>query len=283
MRRLKPCHPVSTRFRRPKQHPARALLTSTWRVALAVLTLNTPAAAAQAAPTTPADTAAPPPVADTAAPPPVAESAAPPPVADTTAPPPAPASAPLDDERPPPARPPPAPDELLKPHTFVHFSPATVGVTPIADASVFAYAWGIGVGRFLTAGKRFAATVGGFAEHMVIAASGYDTDRVYAQSSLRLGPELRLGTRSKRIFAYGVGRLGVDMNFNYDEYDLDPETGNTIPGKHYPVYPWVIGSLGGGVQGFIGRHFIIGGEPTVELGGEAYFLVRLRLILGVRF
>ncbi len=275
MRRLKSCHTASTRARRPKPHPTRALLTTTWRVALAVLALNNPAVAAQAAPTAPAESTAPSP--------PVADTAPPPPVADTTAPAPPPASAPLDDERPQPARPPPPPDELLKPHTFVHFSPLTVGVTPIADASVFAYAWGIGVGRFLTAGKRFAATVGGFAEHMVIAASGYDSATVYAQSSLRLGPELRLGTRSKRIFAYGVGRLGVDLNFNYDEYNYDPNTGDTLPGKHYPVYPWVIGSLGGGVQGFIGRHFIIGGEPTVELGGEAYFLVRLRLILGVRF
>lgn len=194
------------------------------------------------------------------------------------------ASAPPDAERPPTARPlpPPPPDELLKSHTYVHFSPLTVGVTPIADAATFAYAWGIGVGRFFATRKRFAAAIGGFAEHMVVAYS-LEAGSIDAQNSLRLGPELRLGTRSKRIFAYGVGRIGVDMLFNYEDYEYDPDTGLSNVTKHHAVYPWLVGSIGGGVQGFIGRHFIVGGEPTLELGGEAYVLVRVRLILGVRF
>jgi hypothetical protein len=170
---------------------------------------------------------------------------------------------------------------------YVHVSPGLVGFTPIADAATVAYVWGLAGGRYFTAGKRFAGAAGGFGEHMMLwFLSGEGPGGVGPPThEVRLGAELRLGMRGRRgrVFAYGIGRLGAALTLDYYTYDNDPVTYEPINRRTVSVYPWVMGSAGAGVQGLIGRRLLIGGEQFFDIGGDAFFLARFRLIVGVRF
>lgn len=181
---------------------------------------------------------------------------------------------------------------LHKGGNYVHLSPGIVGFTPIADASTAAYVWGVAGGRYFTAGRRFAGSAGGFGEHMMVwffpggdAGDGAASGAAGPEHEVRLGAELRLGMRGPRgrLFAYGIGRLGAALTLDYEVYDYDPVTYQPINFRRVPVYPWVMGSAGAGVQGLIGRRLLIGGEQFFDISGDAFFLVRLRLIVGVRF
>lgn len=176
---------------------------------------------------------------------------------------------------PPEPAPPPGPD-LHAGGNYVHLS-VGAGLTPIADASAGAIGWGLAGGRYFVAGERFAGAAGGFGEHVPIwLGAGPPLHDV------RFGAELRLGGRTRRLFAYGIGRLGTILNFNEDTYEYDPAT-MTEKVVHHDVYPWLFGSLGAGVQRLYGKRWLIGGEQLFDIGGEAWFMLRLRLILGVRF
>lgn len=180
--------------------------------------------------------------------------------------------------------PPPPPDGLLVSGNYLHISPGIVGFTPIADAGAIAYVWGIAGGRYFTAGRRFAAALGGFGEHSIVRyLPGECSEECSAsnQHGMRLGAELRLGARWRRVFVYGVGRMGAELSFDYDLIDYDEAGYQTS--EHRGVYPWFVGSAGAGAQGLIGKRFLIGGENSFDIGGDAFFLVRLRLIVGVRF
>ncbi len=169
---------------------------------------------------------------------------------------------------------------------YVHLAPGVVGFTPIADAATVAYVWGLAGGRYFTAGRRFAGAAGGFGEHAMMwfqpgeSASGSPSP---ATHEVRLGAELRLGARWRRLFAYGIGRIGAALTLDDYTYDYDPVTHEPIHQRTVPVYAWAMGSAGAGVQGLIGRRWLIGGEQFFDIGGDAFFLVRLRLIVGVRF
>ena len=172
----------------------------------------------------------------------------------------------------------------MLPHNYVHLSPGLLGFTPVADAGAVAYAWGLAAGHTFTAGRRFAAGVGAFAEHMVVNFVGGDCADCGSEirQAVRLGPEVRLGRRARRVFGYFVGRIGAELSILYELRDYD-DTYMHYTTKYYPVYPWLFGSVGGGAQGLLGRRFLLGGESTVDIGGDAWFLLRFRLILGVRF
>lgn len=192
---------------------------------------------------------------------------------------------PASPDAPPSVSPAPPPDGLLVAGNYLHISPGIVGIRPIADASAVAYVWGIAGGHYFVAGKRFAAALGGFAEHVIVTFMGGECVAECDPSpshGLRLGPELRLGARWRRLFVYGVGRMGAELSFDYDLIDYDDETGQQTY-EHRKIYPWFMGSVGAGAQGLIGKRFLIGGEQSFDIGGDAFFLVRLRLILGVRF
>lgn len=160
---------------------------------------------------------------------------------------------------------------------YVHLSTG-IGFTPVADASAVAFAWGLAGGRYFVAGKRFAGAAGGFGEHVPVWFGGVGPPL----HDVRLGAELRLGGRTRHLFAYGIGRLGVALNFNYDIYDYIGDSTETKLVRH-KVYPWVFGSVGAGIQAPLGKRFLIGGEQLFDIGTEAFFLVRLRLLLGIRF
>lgn len=163
---------------------------------------------------------------------------------------------------------------LNTPGAYLHVSPGLGGIVPVADVSLGGYAWGIGGGYYLTRGRRFGAMVGGFFEHLVVLSAG---DRLhFEEHNLRMGPELRLGARTRGVFAYGLVRAGLDLllDSNFFSESVDDRR---------PVVPWIMGTLGGGVQGLIGRRFLLGGEGGLDFGGEAFLMLRLRLIVGVRF
>lgn len=173
---------------------------------------------------------------------------------------------------------------MLGPGNYVLFSPAGIGFTGIADAATVGFIYGLDAGHYFTAGKRFAAALGGFFEHAIVnflPGEGPPSSD-FILHSLRLGTILRLGVRFKRLFAYGLGRLGTDLTLNYDLTDYDYMTGKSTT-QHYKVYPWVIGSAGVGVQGLLGRRFLLGGEAVGDIGGEAFLQFRFSVLLGVRF
>lgn len=168
---------------------------------------------------------------------------------------------------------PPAPAQpgLLAPGNYAYLSPGIGGLVPVPDVGIGAYAWSLGAGRYFTAKKRLAVALGGFIEHQVLIFLPWENESAAAFTNvLRLGPELRVGGRHPRLFAYGLARLGLDLAFDRATYGV-------------PVLPWIMGTLGGGAQGLIGRRFLLGGEAGFDLGGEAFLLFRLRLLLGFRF
>lgn len=185
------------------------------------------------------------------------------------------------------AAPPAAPEDpgLLAPSNYLHISPLGLGFSPAADAGVFVYSWGLAAGHVFTPRKRFAVALGAFAEHALLRYSGECDGPCAAatQHELHLGPELRLGGRGRRIFAYGVGRIGAALSFDYAIDDFNPDTHQFDIHRHYPVYPWIWGSVGPGIQGLVGRRLLIGGEQTFDIGGDAWFVTRLRVFIGLRF
>lgn len=166
---------------------------------------------------------------------------------------------------------PPAPPGLLASGNYAYLSPGFGGFVPVADAGLAAYAWSLGAGQYYTPRKRLALALGGFAEHLVlfIFPGEYESTRSVIHG-LRLGPELRLGKRHERFFMYGLARLGLDLYFDRAAYGV-------------PVFARVMGTLGGGAQILFGRRFLLGGDGGFDLGGEAFCLLRVRLLLGLRF
>lgn len=160
------------------------------------------------------------------------------------------------------------------PGAYLHVSPGVGGVVPIPDVLLGGYAWGVGGGYYFVRGRRLGAMVGGFFEHIVLITAFGKLS--FEANNLRMGPELRLGTRTPKVFAYGLVRAGLDLlldsNYFSDSYDV-----------RQPVVPWIMGTVGGGAQGLIGRRFLLGGEGGLDFGAETEIMLRLRLLLGVRF
>lgn len=172
----------------------------------------------------------------------------------------------------PPVRPPPPEAGLELPGNYLHISPGIGGVIPIPDVGVGAHAWGLGAGHHFTRGSDLAIDFGGFGEHLVVfILPGEDGGRTTVEHAVRVGPELRVGVRSPHAFAYGLARVGLELLI---DSSLDPTR---------RVTPWVMGMLGGGVQGLLGRRFLLGGEGGIDYGGATFVMVRLRLMVGVRF
>lgn len=203
---------------------------------------------------------------------------------------PSPAAPPVVDasDRPPPAGPAVAPEQppRLASWNYLHVSPLSLGFTPVADAGLLSYSWGLAAGHVFSTRRRFAAALGGFAEHALLyyfAGDCVDPCGSFAQHELHIGPEVRIGGQGRRIFAYGVGRIGAALTLDYDVEDLNLDTGQYDVSHHYAVYPWVWGSVGPGIQGLIGRRLLVGGEQTFDIGGDAWFVARLRVFVGLRF
>ena len=84
---------------------------------------------------------------------------------------------------------------------YLHASPA--GAAWYFGAPVIAYSWSLGGGYHFARGRRFAAQVGGFFQHIVWTPPDVMHD-------VRVGPELRIGGSSPRVFGYAVARVGLE-------------------------------------------------------------------------
>jgi hypothetical protein len=104
------------------------------------------------------------------------------------------------------------PTGLRKDGYVLLLSPGVLALE-VRDPDFRMYAWGLSGGRLFTGAKRFATIFGGFFEHnlWVNRLDPERGDRAAALNFIRLGPELRLGGSSERVFGYGLARLGIDI------------------------------------------------------------------------
>lgn len=184
----------------------------------------------------------------------------------------------FDDERPGPARrtdardlapPAPEPSGLRLPGTYLHVAPGIAAFNALDPAFRF-YAWGISGGRSVVRGRRFAAQLGGFFEHLV-------GPRQPAVDLVRFGGEFRVGASNERVFGYGLARAGLDIL-------VVPKDMFAGPGRRAPLFFLV--SLGAGVQGALGprRRLLLGVEPSFEFTWPGVLvLFRTRAFVGWRF
>ncbi|MDC0674789.1 hypothetical protein [Nannocystis radixulma] len=187
--------------------------------------------------------------------------ASPPPVASAT-----------DDEKPGPARASAQPEAPLltegfrRPGTYLHVAPGIASFN-VLDPAFRQYAWGISGGRSVARGRRFAAQLGGFFEHLV-------GPRDPAVDLLRLGGEFRIGASNERVFGYGLIRTGLDIA--------------VIPKDVYfqRAALFFLLSVGAGVQGALGprRRFLLGVEPSFDFTWPGVLILfRTRAFIGWRF
>ncbi|MBZ5709233.1 hypothetical protein [Nannocystis pusilla] len=188
-------------------------------------------------------------------------AASPPPVASAT-----------DDEKPSPARAPAQPEAPLltegfrRPGTYLHVAPGIASFN-VLDPGYRQYAWGVSGGRSVARGRRFAAQLGGFFEHLA-------GPRDPAVDLLRLGGEFRIGASNERVFGYGLIRTGLDIA--------------VIPKDVYfqRAALFFLLSLGAGVQGALGprRRFLLGVEPSFDFTWPGVLILfRTRAFIGWRF
>lgn len=177
-----------------------------------------------------------------------------------------------DDEKPGPARAPAEPEAPLltegfrRPGTYLHVAPGIASFN-VLDPGYRFYAWGISGGRSVARGRRFAAQLGGFFEHLA-------GPRDPAIDLLRLGGEFRLGASNERVFGYGLIRTGLDIA--------------VIPKDVYfqRAALFFLLSVGAGVQGALGprRRFLLGVEPSFDFTWPGVLILfRTRAFIGWRF
>lgn len=203
------------------------------------------------------------------------------------------AAAPLDDlparEKREPAPPSPKPFlGLAGTRGYVHLAPGIVAL-PTAEPRRPFYMWGLGAGRFWSLGRAFAASAGGFFEHLT-RRDREEEDPFFTtdtrRSSVRFGAEVRLGGAARRVFGYGLLRAGGDVVLWKEITDSNGAPGPSMPFMQKRVDGGFLASLGAGVQALAGRHVLFGFEPSVDLSlvaGEAIGFLRLRAFLGVAF
>lgn len=105
----------------------------------------------------------------------------------------------------------------------------------------------------------------------------------HRRHSLRLGAELRFGGAGRRVFAYGLLRVGADMLVTNIRETSGAPAAASMREKSEAGF---LGGIGWGVQGLVGRWILLGFEPTFDLsviGGQIYPCLRLRAFLGVAF
>jgi hypothetical protein len=198
-------------------------------------------------------------------------------VVDEPAAPAQPVTSAWDDEKPGPARslPPPesapesAPEGFRRPGHYLHVAPGILAFN-VLDPRFRFYAWGVSGGRSVVRGKRFAAQLGGFFEHLV-------GSRDPAVDLLRLGGEFRLGASGERVFGYALVRPALDVA-------VIPNDVFSAPGRRAALF--FLLTLGAGVQGALGRNrrLIVGVEPGFDFTWPGVLILfRTRAFIGWRF
>lgn len=161
---------------------------------------------------------------------------------------------------------------------YLHVSPAGGTVSLAANPRGY-YVWGLAFGYHLPVRTRIAVESGCFYEHGLGFSSqlvGSSPDRVIANIH-RIGGELRVGRRAGVLFAYGLVRVGGEFS------GVTIRSSRSVTRE--PGETRFLVSAGGGAQALLGRGFVLGAEPAIDLGVSreplAYF--RLRVYLGGRF
>ncbi|PCC68134.1 hypothetical protein SAMN02745121_08829 [Nannocystis exedens] len=180
-----------------------------------------------------------------------------------------------DDEKPGPARaqtPSEAPlltEGFRRPSPYLHVAPGIASFN-VLDPKYRQYAWGVSGGRSVARGRRFAAQLGGFFEHLA-------GPRDPAVDLLRFGGEFRVGASNERVFGYGLARTGLDIAvIPKDFYDE--------PGRRTALF--FLLSLGAGIQGALGPRgrFLLGVEPSFDFTWPGVLILfRTRAFVGWRF
>ena len=151
----------------------------------------------------------------------------------------------------------------------MHVAPGILAFN-VLDPGFRQYAWGVSGGRSVARGRRFAAQLGGFFEHLA-------GPRNPAVDLVRFGGEFRLGASNERVFGYGLVRTGLDIAvIPRDVYD--------VPGRR-AVLLFLL-SLGAGVQGALGprRRLLLGVEPSFDFTWPGVLIqLRTRAFVGWRF
>jgi hypothetical protein len=142
----------------------------------------------------------------------------------------------------------------------------------VRDPDFRMYAWGLSGGRLFTGAKRFATIFGGFFEHnlWVNRLDPERGDRAAALNFIRLGPELRLGGSSERVFGYGLARLGIDI----------------VAARGAPGLASFMVTGGAGIMAALtrSRRLLLAFEPAIDYSVPYDLaLFRARVLVGVRF
>ncbi len=151
---------------------------------------------------------------------------------------------------------------------FLTLAPGIANIAlPRPDYFPTGYLWGIDAGYHFPLGRAFKVQPGGFFEHSPTPRSSSEV-----RHWLRMGPMVRVGGGNDRVFGYALLALIVDV--------LVHDTVFGLPRRR--AYPFAHAGLGAGVQGLIGKHFLLGGEGSLDVIADSQSL-RLRLYLGVAF
>lgn len=169
------------------------------------------------------------------------------------------------------------------PSNYLHVSPGVLALALDAP-EMRMYAWGVAGGHHFVRGKRFAAQVGGFFEHLVWAEPPSFRSVVYTTGMhfLRVGPEVRVGASGERVFGYGLARIGLDVMV--ERWNINGEYGSSRDGSEANVD--FMASIGAGIQGVLGpgHRLILGAEPSFDVDVRApLWTFKARVFLGWRF
>lgn len=168
-------------------------------------------------------------------------------------------------------------DGFFKKRGYLHIAPGIMSVS-LSSYPVPLYTWGLSGGYHLPVTDRFIIEIGGFFDHTLRAAFGFGSTHVFG-----IGPELRLGGGTPKIFGYGLVRLGVGItHISFRDPTPDPDDPDVIRATGAGF----LTTLGGGIQGLVHPHVALGGEPAFDVyagGGGAVGFFRLRFLVAILF
>jgi hypothetical protein len=156
-----------------------------------------------------------------------------------------------------------APNEPALAHGgYVHVAPGLIGFVPVADAALTTWTLGLDAGWHFRRRRGFTGQLGALFDAQLLIGD----PREY---QLMAGPQLRLGgTVSRRPEVFVYGHLAG---------------GPVISQFGYGAWVGAGATIGPGAQFVFARHFTVGVEPSIAIGGEAWVQLRARVFIGARF
>lgn len=145
---------------------------------------------------------------------------------------------------------------------YVHISPGLFGFMPQGHTVLPTWPIGADAGWHLRRGRLFTSQIGVFVDDEVMS---FDPPA----HEVSAGMQVRLGATvddEPPIFIYGAAAVGPTITVFRSERWVGPGA-----------------LIGPGIQSVFGRHFTLGVEPCVALGGEMWIQLRARAFIGARF